>query len=172
VKKYIDLSFVLGACLLLVACGGSGSSSSGGGGGSHAGTYRGISNMTISAPGASETDVTSVEFLIQADGTVIMDPGDEFEVRGRMIGSRLLVDVPGTIFNEPGFACGGSFRVDGKVRGDRIEGTISTTILECNKVRFTVTGTFNANRVVQARATIGGGAIRGIGDTIRAVAPL
>lgn len=59
----------------------------------------------------------------------------------------------------------------GTVRGDRIEGSVSSGRISCNGVPITVTGSFNANRVVQARAAIGGGATGAIGDTIRAVAP-
>ncbi len=148
--------------LVLAACGGSGSSSSGGGAGSFAGTYTGLANLTISGGGASERVIGSLEFLIRSDGSVVSDPGTDFSGQGSVQGNRLILNLAASSFNEPGLSCMGSFRLEGTISGNTITGTIRGSSITCNRVRFTVTGTFNVRKVAQSRRAWDGQALQAV----------
>lgn len=131
--------------LVLNACGGG--SSDGGAGGSFAGTYNGVTTLTVSGAGVSETTSGTIQIVIDGQGNVtVVDPETDTSVTGTLDGNQFTVAIPGPFLNEPGFTCSGTINVSGTVSGDTITGMISSSGLTCNGVPIQATGPFEAAR--------------------------
>ena len=155
----LNLLFTAAIAVVLLACGGGGSSS---GSANFAGIYNGIASLTT----FGETTSGGIQILINADRSAISDPGTGFEGTGRLNGNNLIIDVPGTVFNDSVLNCIGSLRFDGTLSENRILGTVSTTSLICNEVRIPLTGTFSVSRASLSRSSSQHNALDNIRDII------
>jgi len=138
----------------VAACGG-GSSSGGGGGGSPAGTYNGMATATLSSPGLPTMTLSgSIQFVIDAQGTVISDPNSGAAGMGMLNGNSFIVTVPGSFANQPGVTCAGSLQLSGTISNNTITGTFSQSGFSCNGIAINVTGSFTATRSVAASVVL------------------
>ncbi|MDA9982404.1 hypothetical protein N9H39_06640 [Gammaproteobacteria bacterium] len=150
IQRFLAVLCTAAILAALSACGGGGSSSGVGTRAStaFAGTYNGFANVLLSAPGVQPEAVTgTIVFVINPDGTVIVDPTWHTPGTGLIQGNVITASYPGATFNAPGFTCVGPILLNATVTGNTITGTLGPSTTTCNGVPITIQGNYTAWKV-------------------------
>ena len=174
-NKMMKLSLAATLALTMVACGGGGDSTSGGGSSapaasadpkapaatpvapkapapkaSHVGNYKGTQTFVLTKAGkVFPAESESLRIEIKLDNSVSYTANNELLGVGKVSGSSIKISIDaGSLFNQPGTTCVGTFRLTGSVNSSsKITGSIGSSGIACNGEQMSYTGSFNAGKL-------------------------